>query len=152
MIPLKDNGVTHVGVEWGGTAVRANATPEIIRDYINSAVRFKKIAADAKADVLFTNHSAHDHTMEKLAALKARAPGAPHPFVLGPQGIDRYLTVESIGPERERVLEREPPLLAQRAARIAAHGCNRRGIAKARARDDAHDVGSRRYARWPSQA
>lgn len=93
VIPLKEGGTTHVGVEWGGTAVRASATAQAIDDYVNSAARFRKIAAAAKADVLFTNHSAHDHTMEKLAALKTRAAGAPHPFVLGPQGVDRYLTV-----------------------------------------------------------
>lgn len=93
VVPLKEGRTTHVGVEWGGTAVRATAPLASINDYVNSAARFRKIAADAKADVLFTNHSAHDHTMEKLTALKARTPGAPHPFVLGPQGIDRYLTV-----------------------------------------------------------
>lgn len=93
LVPVKDNGVPHMAVEWGGTALSAQSTPENVQAYINSAARFRKIAEDAKADVIFTNHTSFDGTRAKLAAVQSRQPGQPHPFVIGPSAVGRYLTV-----------------------------------------------------------
>ena len=43
--------------------------------------------------MIFTNHTVFDTTIEKLAALAMRKPGAPHPYVLGTDAVRRYLTV-----------------------------------------------------------
>jgi metallo-beta-lactamase class B len=93
LVPVKDNGVPHMAVEWGGTALNAQSTPENIQNYINSAARFRGLVADARADVIFTNHTTFDGTRTKLAAVQSRQPGQPHPFVVGPQLVARYLTV-----------------------------------------------------------
>ncbi len=93
MLQVKDRGVTHTAVEWGGTAINPETPIENIQNYVNSAIRFRKLAADAKADVIFTNHTAFDGTLTKLAAVAKRQPGQPHPYVVGAAAVDRYMTV-----------------------------------------------------------
>lgn len=104
VIPVKDNGAPHVAVSWGGTAFNwmagsaAYITPEHpqrfwFETYSASARRFKDIAAKAGADVLISNHTIFDGSKTKLPALAARKPGDPHPYVIGKDGVQRYLTV-----------------------------------------------------------
>jgi metallo-beta-lactamase class B len=93
IMPLKDGGVRHVGGEWGGTAFNFPPTPENFATYAASAERFAKIAKDRGVDVPLSNHSTYDNAFEKIAALKARKPGEPNPFVTGAQTEQRYLTV-----------------------------------------------------------
>jgi metallo-beta-lactamase class B len=105
IIPLKDNGQPHVAAEWGGTAFnwtnnggRGYITPERpasfwFKTYSDSAQRFKKIAADAGADVIIANHTIFDGSKTKLPALKTRKPGQPNPYVIGKDAVQRYLTV-----------------------------------------------------------
>ena len=104
VIPVKDNGVPHVAVSWGGTAFNwmagpaAYITPERpqrfwFETYSASARRFKDIAAKAGADVLISNHTIFDGSKTKLPALASRKPGDPHPYVIGKEGVQRYLTV-----------------------------------------------------------
>jgi hypothetical protein len=45
----------------------------------------RKMTAQMPIDILLSNHAGWDGTLEKMSALRARAPGAPHPFVTGPQ-------------------------------------------------------------------
>jgi metallo-beta-lactamase class B len=93
LIPVTDGGRPHVAAEWGGTAFSATTPAEQLRTYIGSAQRFRDVASRAGADVIITNHTAFDGTLAKLDALKSRKPGAPHPYVLGTEGVKRYLTV-----------------------------------------------------------
>ncbi len=53
----------------------------------------RDIATAAGADVLLSNHTDYDGTKIKLPALKARAAGSPHPYVVGTDSVRRYLTV-----------------------------------------------------------
>ena len=104
VIPVKDNGTPHVAVSWGGTAFNwmagpaAYITPERpprfwFETYSASAKRFKAVAAQAGADVLISNHTIFDGSKTKLPALEKRKPGDPHPYVIGKEGVQRYLTV-----------------------------------------------------------
>jgi metallo-beta-lactamase class B len=93
IMPLKDGNARHVGGEWGGTAFNFPPTPENFATYAASAERFAKIARDKGVDVPLSNHSSYDNAFEKIAALKTRKPGQPHPFVTGAQTEQRYLTV-----------------------------------------------------------
>ena len=104
LIPVTDHGTPHVAVSWGGTAFNwvANRTAYITPDrpdrfwfqtYSDSARRFKEIAAKAGADVLISNHTIFDGSKTKLPALERRKPGDPHPYVIGTDGVQRYLTV-----------------------------------------------------------
>jgi metallo-beta-lactamase class B len=104
LIPVKDNGTPHVAASWGGTAFNwmGNPAPYITPErpvrfwfetYIASARRFKDLAAKANADVLIANHTIFDGSKTKIPALERRKPGDPHPYVVGKEGVQRYLTV-----------------------------------------------------------
>jgi hypothetical protein len=43
-----------MAAEWGGTAISDATALESVQSYVNSAARFRKIAADAKVDVILT--------------------------------------------------------------------------------------------------
>lgn len=104
LIPVKDGGRQHLAAAWGGTLynwVRNRAayiTPDRpdkfwFDTYISSARRFRDIVAKAGADVTISNHTIYDGSKTKIPALATRQPGAPHPYVIGPDAVQRYLTV-----------------------------------------------------------
>jgi metallo-beta-lactamase class B len=104
LIPVKDNGRPHLVAEWGGTAFNwmgnpgAYVTPDRpvrfwFESYSRSAQRFRDLAAKAGADVIIANHTDFDGTKTKIAALAKRQAGGPNPYVIGKEGVLRYLTV-----------------------------------------------------------
>jgi metallo-beta-lactamase class B len=105
IVPVKDNGRSHVAALWGGTNFNwrnNNGARYITPDrpatfwydnYATSARRFREVAAKAGADVLLSNHSNYDGTKTKLPALAKRTAGAPHPYVVGNASVGRFLTV-----------------------------------------------------------
>ena len=103
LVPLKDNGVAHLAAYWGGTAFNwmngpgAYITPERpprfwFQTYHNSATRFRDIVSTSGADVLISNHTIFDGSKTKLPAVMARKAGQPNPYVIGKEGVMRYLT------------------------------------------------------------
>jgi metallo-beta-lactamase class B len=103
LVPVRDNGRAHVAANWGGTAFNwMRGGPEYItpqrpqafwfQTYSDSAKRFKEIAARAGADVIIANHTMFDGTTTKIPALKTRQPNQPHPYVIGKEGVQRYMT------------------------------------------------------------
>jgi metallo-beta-lactamase class B len=95
LIPVRDGSTRHVVALWGGTAFNFQQTPQNYENYIASAEKFAAITAKAGVDVIISNHTAFDGSTAKLRALASRKPGAPHPYVVGAEGIKRYLTVAS---------------------------------------------------------
>lgn len=104
LIPVKDGGRPHVAALWGGTAFNwlgnraAYITPDRpdrfwFETYSNSARRFRDTAAGAGADVLISNHTSYDASKTKMPALERRRPSDPHPYVVGNESVQRYLTV-----------------------------------------------------------
>jgi metallo-beta-lactamase class B len=104
LIPVKDGNRRHVAAYWGGTAFNwlRNASAYISPDrparfwfsqYAASARRFRDLAGRAGADVLLSNHTNFDGSKTKFAAVRTRAAGAPHPYVVGKDAVGRYLTV-----------------------------------------------------------
>ena len=104
VIPVRDGGTAHTAVAWGGTAFNwtTNRTAYITAErpdrfwfetYIKSAERFRDLVAKNGADVLIANHTNFDGTKTKLPALGKRQAGDPHPYVIGNQSVQRYLTV-----------------------------------------------------------
>jgi metallo-beta-lactamase class B len=103
LIPVKDNGTPHLVAEWGGTAFNwmngpgAYITPDRpatfwFKTYSDSARRFRDIAAKAGADIVIANHTIFDGSKTKLPALAARKAGQPNPYVVGKEGVLRYMT------------------------------------------------------------
>ena len=89
IIPLQDGKDKHVGAIYGGFTLgiaRAGVPyfpdwPTGLKAYLTSVRRMKDIEAKAGVDTMVTIHSRIDKMMDKLAAVKVRKPGEPHPFV-----------------------------------------------------------------------
>ena len=95
IFPVRDGGVPHTAATWGGTSFNFGPIRERLMAYEQSAARYRDIIAKANADVILSNHTPYDGTTEKLPLLRARRPGAPHPYVVGTASVQRY--VQSVG-------------------------------------------------------
>ena len=98
IIPVKDQGKPHTAILWGGTGFNFTVSPDRPRAYwydayTKSAERIRDVAAKANADVFLSNHPSWDGSDAKMAALQKRAPGAPHPYVIGASSIQHYFTI-----------------------------------------------------------
>jgi metallo-beta-lactamase class B len=93
---VRDGGTEHVAGLFGGT-VLATGFVQIpaLHQYLDSIAHYRGIAADMKVDVAIQNHPLFDDTPGRLAALKTRAAGAPHPFVMGNERYLRFWDVIS---------------------------------------------------------
>ena len=90
---VQDGGQTHTVATWGGTSFNFQPTPQAFQTYINSAVSYEDVVKKARPDILLSNHTIFDGSLAKFAALAARKPGDPHPFVVGPESVQRYVKV-----------------------------------------------------------
>jgi len=93
LIPVKDHGIPHMAMEWGGTALGANTSKEMLQSYISNASRLKDIADGAGADVIIGNHTEYNDALARLDRTKSRKAGDPNPWVVGKGEIGKYLTV-----------------------------------------------------------
>ena len=95
VFPVKDQGKTIMVAYSGGTLTGAFGTDGARWDeYIASQRRIAKVAADAGATVILSNHSEYDGAYTKARLLLApRQPGENHPFIVGADGVQRYFTV-----------------------------------------------------------
>ena len=106
VIPVKDGARTHTALLWGGTGFNWRGgggnnryiTPERpakwwYDQYAASAAKMKKIAQTGNIDVVLSNHPQYDSYAPKQAALGERGAGQPHPWVIGPESVQRFLTV-----------------------------------------------------------
>lgn len=91
VFPVRDNGTTHTVAYWGGNGL--NADRESLQQYIESARRFSDIARQAGADVLMSNHTDWDGSKTYLPRLASRPPASANPYVVGAEGVARYLDV-----------------------------------------------------------
>jgi metallo-beta-lactamase class B len=100
ILPLKDGSQRHMGGMLGGDYMRlAQEGVQLFPDmqtmattYIASAKRFKQLEDQAGVDTIVHIHAAYDDTLEKLAAVRARRPGDPNPFV-NKDDVDRFMTL-----------------------------------------------------------
>ena len=104
---VRDGGERHTVATWGGTTFNFGPIRERLVAYARSAERFRDIAAKANADVILSNHTAYDGTTVKLSALKARRPGERHPYVVGTDAVQRYVT--SVGECAQAAIEITAP-------------------------------------------
>ena len=95
VFPVKNQGQTVMVAYSGGTLTGAFGTDGARWDeYIASQRKIAKVASDAGASVLLSNHSEYDGAYTKARLLAApRQPGESHPFIVGPEGVQRYFTV-----------------------------------------------------------
>jgi metallo-beta-lactamase class B len=95
VFPVKDQGRTLMVAYSGGTLTGAFGTDGARWDeYVASQRRIAAVAADAGASVMLSNHSEYDGAYTKARLLTVpRQPGEGHPFIVGPDSVQRYFTV-----------------------------------------------------------
>ncbi|MEP7314429.1 MAG: MBL fold metallo-hydrolase [Pseudomonadota bacterium] len=97
LLPVHDNGKAHLAALWGGTLFNFRDSADDPRDqrlkvYAESAAKFRGVVRGAGADILLSNHTAYDGSTVKIPALAQRSAGAPHPYVIGKDSVQRFLT------------------------------------------------------------
>ena len=96
LFTVKDNGRPLSVAYSGGTALQL-----IYKDaaklniYADTQGKFGRLAKDAGATVLITNHSVFDNAETKARLVAVRKPGEQSPFEVGGGAVARYLTVMS---------------------------------------------------------
>ncbi|MES1255953.1 MAG: MBL fold metallo-hydrolase [Acidobacteriota bacterium] len=90
LIPVTIKGVSHLAAFWGGTGISRQTGAADLALHSASAKRLDGIAAQAKADILLSNHDGFSEYFKRLDASRAN-PGAPNPFVVGTDGVSRLL-------------------------------------------------------------
>jgi metallo-beta-lactamase class B len=95
VFPVRNQGQTVMVAYSGGTLTGAFGTDGARWDeYIASQRRIAKAAADSGASVILSNHSEYDNAYTRARLIEApRQLGENHPFILGPEGVQRYFTV-----------------------------------------------------------
>jgi metallo-beta-lactamase class B len=94
VFPVKDGGRTHIAGLFGGSILIPGRIPdEGLLQYIRSVEHFGEVARKMSVDVELQNHPLYDGLEGKLERLKVRRQGQPHPFVVGGESYQRFLTV-----------------------------------------------------------
>jgi metallo-beta-lactamase class B len=106
IFPVKDHGQTRIVAYAGGTAYNFPRSVNRFQAYIDTQKRFARIAADARATVMLSNHSEFDEAYMKARMISTMMPGEDNPFVIK-DGVQRYQTVlvECAEAEKARLME-----------------------------------------------
>ncbi len=92
IFPVKEGGKTHmVGIVGGGMLPQGK--PDQMMVFLHSLAQFEVAAKKMGVDVELQNHPIMDGFADRLAALKARKPGEPNPFVVGQENYGKFLDV-----------------------------------------------------------
>src|SRR5688572_10318735 len=91
---VADGARSHKAALFGGSILLFNRIPDDgLRQYVQSLERFGAVARRLGADVEIQNHPLYDGFEAKLARLAARRAGDAHPFVVGEDAYQRFLSV-----------------------------------------------------------
>ena len=94
IIPAREDGRTYPISLLGSVAfppsLEPTATTGGLLAYDRSIIRFADISRQAGAQGYFNTHAFADGSLERLQLARARAPGAPNPFLVGPATTARY--------------------------------------------------------------
>jgi metallo-beta-lactamase class B len=93
---VADGGRNHTAALFGGSILLVSRIPdEGLRQYVQSLERFGAVTRRLGVDVEIQNHPLYDGFATKLDRLTARRSGDAHPFVVGTDAYQRFLTVMS---------------------------------------------------------
>ena len=92
VFPVRTGGQAHRAMLWGGTSFNFGKDLPRVDAYAASARRMAALAKSEGVDVLLSNHSSFDGTVDKFAAMRA-APAGANPFVMGQDAVLRSLGV-----------------------------------------------------------
>jgi metallo-beta-lactamase class B len=93
VFPVKDGAATHMAALFGGAILLPGRQDvPVLRRYIASVEHFADVTRQRGVDVEVQNHPIFDGMDVKLAALQTRRAGQPHPFVVGNDGYQQFLS------------------------------------------------------------
>jgi metallo-beta-lactamase class B len=93
---VKDGGTARTAALFGGSILTpGRISDDGLRQYIKSVEHWAAATRRLNVDVEIQNHPMYDGFLAKLQRLKQRKPGEPHPFVVGRDGYQRFLSVMS---------------------------------------------------------
>ena len=96
LFTVKDNGKPMTVAYSGGTALQLiYKDTEKLTIYADTQSKFARMAEQAGATILMTNHTEFDNASIRARIMAVRKPGEAHPYVIGGEGVGRYLTVMS---------------------------------------------------------
>jgi metallo-beta-lactamase class B len=96
IFPVKDGRRTHMAGLFGGTILTVDRiTTPGVQQYVQSVAHYLDVAKKMKVDVEVQNHAIFDGMPDKLAALKTRKPGAPHPFIVDTNRYEKFWSIIS---------------------------------------------------------
>jgi metallo-beta-lactamase class B len=91
---VRDGRQTHTAALFGGSILLSGRIPdEGLRQYVQSIEHFAALTKRLGADVEIQNHPLYDGFAGKLDRLAKRKTGEAHPFVVGKDAYQRFLTV-----------------------------------------------------------
>jgi len=93
LFPVKDHGKTMTVAYSGGMGFNFDRSPQRFDTYIASAKKFGDAAKAAGASIIFSNHSMYDQAW--IRSRWQRKAGEESPFIVGADGVARYVTVLS---------------------------------------------------------
>jgi hypothetical protein len=88
VFPVKDKGTPHMASLFGGQGSPTDVMA--LLNFRRSLSHFADYTDLVQADVVLSNHTVGDDGLTKIARLQQRKPGAPHPYVVGREGVIRY--------------------------------------------------------------
>lgn len=96
IFPVRDGGKTYTAALFGGTVLNPARRLPIagFEQYLVSLNHWRDVTSRAKADVELMNHPIMDGLFVKLAKLKSRKPGDPHPLVTGTASFQRLAAAQ----------------------------------------------------------
>ena len=96
IFPVKDGARSHTAALFGGAILLPGRQEvPVLQGYIASLNHFAEVTRQHGVDVEVQNHPIFDGMDAKLVALGNRRPGQPHPFVVGREGYQQFLSVMS---------------------------------------------------------
>lgn len=94
VFPVRDGATTHMAALFGATILapswRNNAG---LQEYLETLNRWAELTARLNVDVEIQNHPIYDGIAQKVAGVRAGKKGSDHPFVVGKDGYQRFITV-----------------------------------------------------------
>jgi metallo-beta-lactamase class B len=91
---VADGARSHTAALFGGSILLVNRIPDDgLRQYVQSLERFGAVTRRLGVDVEIQNHPLYDGFPAKLERLAVRRTGDAHPFVVGADAYQRFLTV-----------------------------------------------------------
>jgi len=88
IFPVSDNGTEHVAALFGGQGKPRDM--ESLMLFRRGLDHFADATDRMQADVVLSNHTVGDDGLTRIAQLAQRQPGAPHPYVVGREGVIGY--------------------------------------------------------------